>query len=116
MNSPFVNGAALIVLAAALGAIGLSAILFGAHVLAPIDSAPAASVSAAAPAPAASASAAAPKPRPSFNDYDLAKRDRQIDWCEHHKGIPTMTFWHDHSNVLCLRPESIIPLPAGEPE
>jgi hypothetical protein len=116
MNSLFMSGIAQIKLAAALVAAAFVVIPFGVRVLAPIDSAPASSASAAAPAPAPSASTVASKPRPPFNDYDLAKRDRQIDWCEHHKGIPTMTFWHDHSNVLCLRSESIIPLPAGEPE
>jgi hypothetical protein len=114
MNSLFMSGIAQIKLAAALVAAAFVVIPFGVRVLAPIDPAP--STLASAPAPVASASTAASKPRPPFNDYDLAKRDRQIDWCEHHKGIPTMTFWHDHSNVLCLRPESIIPLPAGEPE
>jgi hypothetical protein len=116
MSSAFASDTIALKLAAVLGAVLVILIPSGARVLAPIDPAPAPSASAAAPAPAASASPAASKPPPRFNDYDLTKRDRQIDWCEHHKGIPTLTFWHDHSNVLCLRSESIIPLPAGDPE
>ena len=60
----------------------------------------------------------APVPAPSVNtllarsdDFDLVKKNRQIDWCEQHHGVPTMTFTRNHSNVLCLRPEAVIELP-----
>jgi len=112
------NETGVVVIVGTLAMIG--ATFFGAHVLAPIDP---------SPAPAASASAVIPKPNPALpsatpllapDDFDLAKRNRQIRWCEHHSGVPTMTFTRDKSNVLCLRPAAVIELPAGpvpwEPE
>jgi hypothetical protein len=110
--SPNETGVAVIVGALAL----IGATFFGAHVLAPFDP---------ALAPAASASAVIPKSSPALpsattllapDDFDAAKKYRQINWCERHHGVPDMTFTRDKSNVLCLRPEAIIPLPAGELE
>lgn len=56
-----------------------------------------------------------PSPAPSastwHDDFDTAKRDRQYDWCLAHGGVPTMTFTHAHSNVLCLDRRAVIPMP-----
>jgi len=70
-----------------------------------------------APAPSSSASSSASPAPPVSSDpdyFDFAKRDRETDWCLAHGGVPTMTFTHAHSNVLCLDPRAVIPLPAGK--
>jgi len=60
-------------------------------------------------APVPSASASSP-----FDDFDFEKKNRQIRWCEAHHGVPAMTFTRYRSNVLCLDPRAVIPLPQGD--
>lgn len=70
---------------------------------APVTSAPVTS----APVPVAPA----PSAKPWHSDFDLEKRNREIEWCEHHGGVPDLTFdWHG-SNVLCVKRSAVIPIP-----
>lgn len=50
-------------------------------------------------------------PAPPLYDFDFAKKDREIDWCVAHHGLPAMTFTRARSNVLCLKPDAVIALP-----
>ncbi len=63
-------------------------------------------------APIPSASAPAPFVLPPPSDFDFNKKDRQVDWCEAHHGVATMTFTIDRSNVICLKRAMVISLPA----
>lgn len=63
-------------------------------------------------APIPSTSAPAPFVLPPPSDFDFNKKDRQVDWCEAHHGVATMSFTVDQSNVICLKPWAVIPLPA----
>jgi len=72
--------------------------------------------SAAFVSPVASLVAPAPSAPSFFDDFDVKKKDREIEWCLDHGGLPAMTFTREHSNVLCLRPEAVIKLPATTEE
>ena len=108
MNSPVARVFAVFSLVLAV-----VAVLFNVYVLVSTpDPAPATSASVVAvpvPAPVDTTSTAVPFPPP--DDFDLDLRSRQASWCIHRGGVPVMTFTHDKSNVLCLKPEAIITLP-----
>jgi hypothetical protein len=65
-------------------------------------------------APAPSASARIPFVLTPPPDFDFEKKDRQIEWCYAHHGVPAMAFTHDRSNVLCLKPAAVIELPKDQ--
>jgi len=64
-----------------------------------------------APLIALTASASAPEPPSSggisASFFDLEKRNRRYWWCESHGGVPDLS----GSNVLCLNPKAVIPIP-----
>jgi len=44
-------------------------------------------------------------------DFDVEKKNRQIDWCREHHGRPALTFTFERSNVICLKADAVIAIP-----
>jgi hypothetical protein len=45
------------------------------------------------------------------DDFDVEKKNRQIDWCREHHGRPALTFTFERSNVICLKADAVIAIP-----
>ena len=52
---------------------------------------------------------AQPAPTPTRDDFDVTKKNREIEWCETHGGVAAMTFTTNRSNVICLKREAVLP-------